>query len=63
MAIGTVHDQDFYLAKFNTKHNLTEWYVQSDELRNNETVRGAIYSEKVRNHLSSCGDAGKYILE
>lgn len=42
---GSSYDSDFYIAKFNTKHNLTEWYYQSNVVGVNETVRGLKYSE------------------
>ena len=37
------NDRDYYISKFNTKYNLTEWYRHSNELGMNETVRGLIY--------------------
>ena len=43
---GSSYDSDFYISKFNTKHNLTEWYYQSNVIGVNETVRGLKYSEK-----------------
>lgn len=35
---------DLYLGKFHTKHNLTEWYFQSDAASQNETAVGLLYS-------------------
>jgi hypothetical protein len=37
-------DGDLYLGKFHTKHNLTEWYFQSDAPSQHETAVGVLYS-------------------
>ncbi|CDW83340.1 proprotein convertase subtilisin kexin type partial [Stylonychia lemnae] len=39
-------DRDYYVGKFNTKYNLTEWYRQSDVAGVNETVRGLLYDNQ-----------------
>ena len=37
------NDYDYYVAKFSTKYNYTEWYRQSQFPGLNETVRGLYY--------------------
>lgn len=37
------NDSDFYVAKFSTKYNYTEWYRHSKVQGLNETVRGLYY--------------------
>jgi hypothetical protein len=44
---GADADTDLYLGKFHTKHNLTEWYFQSDALSQIETAVGLLYSPGV----------------
>ena len=36
-------DRDYYLAKFSTKYNYTEWYRHSNILGVNETVKALHY--------------------
>ena len=36
-------DRDFYIAKFSTLYNYTEWFRQSRLPDMNETVRGLIF--------------------
>lgn len=38
------NDTDYYIAKFNTKWNLTEWYRHSGVSGLNETVKGLLNS-------------------
>lgn len=40
------NDTDYYIAKFNTKYNLTEWYRHSNENGLNESVRGLVYDSE-----------------
>jgi hypothetical protein len=37
------NDYDYYVAKFSTKYNYTEWYRQFQFTGLNETVRGLYY--------------------
>jgi hypothetical protein len=39
------NDYDYYVAKFSTKYNYTEWYRQSEFQGLNETVRGLYYDK------------------
>ena len=39
------NDYDYYVAKFSTKYNYTEWYRQSEFQGLNETVRGLYYDQ------------------
>jgi hypothetical protein len=39
------NDYDYYVAKFSTKYNYTEWYRQSEFRGLNETVRGLCYDK------------------
>ena len=38
-------DYDYYVGKFSTKYNYTEWYRKSDVRGLNETVRGIYYDD------------------
>lgn len=38
------NDTDFYIAKFSTLYNLTEWQKSSRSLNVNETVRGVHFN-------------------
>jgi hypothetical protein len=38
-------DRDYYIAKFSTQYNYTEWYRNSDKLGINETVKGLYYDK------------------
>ena len=37
------NDYDYYVAKFSTNYNYTEWYRQSQFPGSNETVKGLYY--------------------
>lgn len=42
---GGEGNRDVWVAKVNTKHNLTEWYRTSGESGKNETVSGLHYNK------------------
>ena len=43
LIIKIANDTDYFIAKFNTKYNSTEWTRTSNEIGVNEIVRGLLY--------------------
>ena len=46
LIIKIANDTDYFIAKFNTKYNSTEWTRTSNEIGVNEIVRGLLYDNQ-----------------